>query len=194
MSKEKNLTFERSLDLSDNIYWIDTYGHQLFSGPTYRYFSGPAIDRLHEFEKLELEPEEIKHLRSENNLLADTNENLSTQYLRLLGDRDALKNEVEMANEKIEYWKTENSRLQDENEQLKDDLDIFRHGVRSDEKLIKNLQTRLENQANTIRELEKENEQLNCFYELYKSTTDELIIVCRSLMNELKALKEKENE
>ena len=164
MSKEKNLTY---LYKDGVVPTVVTKGHQIVDEIAFsetliqnytrpangKHLQGPAIDRLYEFEKLGMEPEEIGHLKSENNLLADVNENLSTQYLRLFGNRDELKNEVESLNEKIEYWKTENQKLKDENEQLKKDLAWYK----GQNKVLK---TQHSNQADSIRNLMDDNEEL----------------------------------
>lgn len=81
MSKEKNLV---TYDLRGSVA-VDGHGHawiedhncmlnDIFINPRL-YITGPAIDRLHEFEKLGMEPEEIKEILN-SNLVRALSENI----------------------------------------------------------------------------------------------------------------------
>lgn len=77
----KNLT----VDGIEGIFVYTDYGENLYEwkagevSSSYGRLTGPAIDRLYEFEQLGMEPEEIEELEEENLKLKDENSKLKSK-------------------------------------------------------------------------------------------------------------------
>lgn len=189
MSKEKNLT---KLDANNEVI---TECHNVFRDrvtyitkyPYGRYDMvvgyGPAIDRLYEFEKLGLEPEEIESLqkrhedlkgvRSANVVLIETNNDLFREIgkLREENQRQAenivgLQGYIKALEEDCEYFKGERNDAFEEVKRLKKRHEELK-GVRSSNVLlietnsdlfreIKELRSMNQKQYENIEELQKE--------------------------------------
>lgn len=97
MSKEKNLTY---LSLHTGKVSVDSRSHEWVrysrSGIRCDQLNGPAIDRLYEFEKLGMEPEEIKEILN-SNLVKALRENVTLRDLnqRLYNKIYALQEEID---------------------------------------------------------------------------------------------------
>lgn len=167
MSKEKNLTY---LSLGTGKMSVDAREHEWMRydryGVRYDQLNGPAIDRLHEFEKLGLEPEEIRgrleaadDYRKEIAALEKDNNNLRALNQREFDTMYELRMEIEGLKKQIRdtdiLLARRESAIKKRDEyisNLEKDLAWFQgqHGV---------LQVQHSNQADTIKRLMDENEE-----------------------------------
>ena len=164
MSKEKNLTFIDN-DVDRAVINLDGHCSKTVSEETpyanrpylqWMYLFGPAIDRLHEFEKLGMEPEEIRGrleaaddyrkeiaaLERDNNKLRDLNQRLHDRLTEQTGVVLGLEKE----NEKLKEWNANQSNT------IRTAFDRY-YEVRDENKELKEKNQR---QAENIAELQKE--------------------------------------
>lgn len=177
MSKEKNLViyedeepfepgkFIPAVDAKDHC-WADHFS----SGPTRpkHTITGPAIDRLHEFEKLGLEPEEIKgrleaadELRQEVDFMITTDRYGHFGAIRRLQCENAvlkgrLHQKTEEYGEKIMAMSEDCDKLQEENERLATKVGNLEAMLRKSDELRIELERKLSSSVNTNRALGKQ--------------------------------------
>lgn len=143
MSKEKNLTMVRTInghtgpcvDPQTHLYCREEIREPIdLHDPTIRYIKyspveglfGPAIDRLYEFEKLGMEPEEIERLQQRHNYFRARSRVLEDSNYELERSLKNIKADFENVVNGTAYQK-----IQEENEELKKDVEYWKSSCES---------------------------------------------------------------
>lgn len=166
MSKEKNLTkldsngeviVDPIMVVKDRVYYVRQNKYEVVA-------YGPAIDRLYEFEKLGLEPEEIirvLEINTENiRFLKEENEDLRNSFEHVDAEnRDLAEKKKELC--AINYQKfLAINELQKANEELNRRLKNQEHAIRVCTRSLSDMRKECDNKDLYINNLEMDNERL----------------------------------
>ena len=207
MSKEKNLTFMETNKLNKIVvnldgHCCDTYTddpvevysnldplkpYATLPGKRYSYVSGPAIDRLHEFEKLGMEPEEIERLKKYYDACSSN--------VKELSEKLCLKELAYMELEQeLKGYRTQQSHFMDCNKDQADEIDRLQKEVTrlnnvidSQIAVIKSLREKNQRQAENIEGLQGYIKALEQDCEYFKGERNDAF-------DEIKKLKTKLNK
>ena len=216
MSKEKNLTMVRTInghrgpcvDPQTHLYCREEIReHYDPDFPTIRRMVcppveglfGPAIDRLHEFEKLGMEPEEIEKILGSSSVavlrelerikakLEQKTDEYCKQSMEFTVTRDKLKEDNRDLNEQIEALDKERASLYDENIAARGAIETLRKELAWYTGQHSTLISQNRNQAKTIKRLMDENEELKDgkYYRTVLERNKELIVENANLKNRL---------